>query len=95
MNYSKDEIGEMIKNFKHAPSKNIFNIVNVWYGQYHGDDEFKICVLIFLLAGNITHHYYPITSDEQMSIITKITSLLNGSLQRYDFYSCAVKSKYF
>jgi len=84
----------MINNFRQAPSKNIFDIVNTWYGQYHDDEELKICVLIFLLAGNITHSYYPMTMEEHTKTISKITSLLNGSMQRYDFYLNAVKSKY-
>jgi len=87
MNLTKEEVDEIIKRHYRTPNRDDYILVSNWYEEYKNfffDQNYIICVYLFLLGANIKNSYIPFTRQQNKDWITEIKQIIDNadSLQR-------------
>lgn len=75
MNLTRQDIDSLVRQFKTSPSEDIYTTIKQWYEnnvRYYGDNEYMVCIYLFLLGANIKHRYTNFTYDEHREYIKEI-----------------------
>ena len=78
MEHSYQDIEQLIKKFNSTPNKDDYNTINIWYINTikQSNNEFLICVYLFLIGANIHQKYIPFTYEQHRQWIEQIRSLI-------------------
>lgn len=93
MNYTREDIDQFIKSFHNSPCKDIYMTVKEWYEnnvEYYPDEEYIICVYLFLLGANQRHLYTKMDKRTYMDCIKEIRDLI----ERTDSFKRPVRKVY-
>jgi|SRR3990172_12209018 len=77
MNLTRQDIDQLIRSFQTVPSETTFSDIADWHRQrFSGqDNEYRICVYLFLVGANIKQHYKPFTYEQHTGWIKEIKEL--------------------
>ncbi len=82
LDLTRQDIDQLIRNFRaHSNSNDYFNI-QTWYEnniQHYPDQEYIICVYLFLLGANIRHRYQDFTYEQHLDFIREIRQTIDGA----------------
>lgn len=79
MNLERQDVDNIIKNFRVQPSKDNYLAIKNWYENNiyeYPDSEYLICVYLFLLGVNIKKRYEEITYEQHRAWIKEIRELV-------------------
>ena len=94
MNFDQQDIDQIVRNFRDNPNNENYQFINEWYENnvsVHSNQEYMICIYLFLLGANIRHRYKSFTYDQHMEYIKEI----RGILERSDPLNKAQRKAYF
>ncbi len=71
---SSSEIDSKIKKFRDHPTRDDYDLIKEWYSNnmHNPDEEYMICVYIFLQGANIKNQYEPISIDEHRELVVQL-----------------------
>jgi hypothetical protein len=104
MNLSNLDIDMLIKRYSSQPNKDDYFIINNWYNDNLNsglvDQNYLICVYLFLLGANIRQQYIPYTREQNKDWITEIRNLIENadplqSSQRNIYLNYGTKAGYY
>lgn len=79
MAYTKRDIDEMIIAFSRRPSQEVWTFVNKWYADNQGtfeDQEYIMCVYLFIIGANIHHKYVTFSRDQHMQYVKELKDMI-------------------
>lgn len=102
IDYSRQEIDQLIKRFNKSPNRDDYFLVNTWYSQntQFPDNEYIICVYLFLLGANIKHNYIQLSRDDYLDAVKNIRIAIENSdtitsIQRKTYLDYGTKAGYY
>lgn len=74
MNISVSELDLRIKKFKEQPTRDDYEIIKEWYSStpYGIDEEYMICIYLFLQGANIKNKYETLSVDEHRELVVQL-----------------------
>ena len=82
MDLTRQDIDQLIRNFRAHPNSNDYSNIHTWYEnnvQYYSDQEYMICVYLFLLGANIRHRYQEFNYDQHLEYVKEIRQIIEGA----------------
>ncbi len=79
MELTRQDLDQLVRNFREDPSSDGYHNIKTWYefnANYSPDQEYVVCIYLFLLGANIRHRYHPLTRDEQLAQIKEIRDMI-------------------
>lgn len=79
---SRQDIDQIIQRYNQHPTADDYFVINQWYGdnnQTFSDQEYIMCVYLFLVGANIKSRYMPISYQDQRRYIKEIREIIEGS----------------
>lgn len=79
---TRQDVDQMIRTFRSSPSSDNYFNINTWYENninYHTDQEYMICVYLFLVGANIRHRYTKIPYDQHMRYVKEIRETIESA----------------
>jgi hypothetical protein len=104
MNFNYQDIDNLIKRYSNNPNKDDYFFINNWYNENlntgYVDNNYLICVYLFLLGANIRHQYIPYTREQNKDWIAEIRNLIENaeplhSSQRNIYLNYGTKAGYY
>jgi len=99
MKLSRQDVDQLIKNFKTSPNEDVYNQIKIWYqqNQDYQDVDYLTCIYLFLTGANIKHRYTPLKHSEHVDQIRIIRELVDSSdsiqrMQRKTYLEYGTKS---
>lgn len=77
------DIDQIIKTFKDVPTRDNYFTVKQWYQQQNSDDEYLICVYLFLQGANIKNNFEPLTKEEHRTLIVQLRDFIETAEPLY------------
>ena len=100
MDLTRNDVDQLVRTFRTNPTADSYFDITKWYEnnmQYYKDQEYMICIYLFLLGANIRHRYQQFSYEkhnewirEIRDIIEKADPLVRG--QRYIYLEYGTKS---
>lgn len=76
MNLNTNDIDLLIKKFRDKPDKDSYDTIKDWYDfnmdNFNIEEEYMICIYLFLQGANIKQNYYPISVDEHRDLVVQL-----------------------
>jgi hypothetical protein len=100
LDLTRQDIDQLIRKFRANPNTDDYFNINGWYEnniQYYSDQEYMVCVYLFLIGSNIKHRYQEIGYDQHMGYVKEIREIIDGAdplnkSQRIAYLDFGIKS---
>ena len=80
LDLTRQDIDQLIRKFRSNPNADDYNSISTWYEsniQYYPDQEYMVCIYLFLVGANIKHRYRELGYKEQMSLVKEIRDIID------------------
>ena len=100
MDLTRQDVDQLIKQFQSSPDSDTYNSIHSWYESSVNsfpDQEYLVCVYLFLLGANIKHRYSALSYEQHMAQIKEIKQIIDSGdrlskLQRKAYLDYGSKS---
>jgi hypothetical protein len=100
MDLTRADVDQLVRLFRSKPTADIYFDINKWYEnnvQHYIDQEYMICIYLFLLGANIQHRYTNFTYEKHMQWIADIRNTIERAdslvkMQRLAYLEFGTKS---
>ena len=79
MELTRQDIDQLVRNFRARPSEDGYTSIKNWYESnvsFNNDQEYMICIYLFLLGANITNRFEDYTYDQHNEFIKDIRNTI-------------------
>ena len=79
------DIDTLVKRYNSNPNSDDYFIISNWYDNNtnHQDQEYLICIFLFLIGSNIKKRWVPIPYEQHMQYIKRIRELIEDAEPLY------------
>nr|QBK87511.1 MAG: hypothetical protein LCMAC201_04210 [Marseillevirus LCMAC201] len=100
LDLTRQDLDQLIRNFRVQPNRDVYFNIQTWYEnniQDYFDQEYIICVYLFLLGANIKHRYREFTYEQHLDFVKEIRQLIEeadalNKMQRKAYLDFGTKS---
>ena len=79
---TRSDIDQLVQNFRSNPNIDTFHHVQSWYENninYFNDEEYLVCIYLFLVGANIRYRYNKISYEQHMAYVKEIREIINNA----------------
>ncbi len=100
LDLTRQDLDQLIRNFRVQPNKDVYFNIQTWYENNirdYFDQEYIICVYLFLLGSNIKHRYQEFTYEQHLDFVKEIRQIVEDAddltkMQRKAYLDFGTKS---
>ncbi len=100
MDLTRADVDQLVRTFRSKPTADTYFSISEWYEnniQYNSDQEYMVCIYLFLLGANIRNRYKEFTYNKHMEWIKEIRDSIEKAdplvkMQRNAYLTYGTKS---